>query len=96
MLKPEYTPRFDRDIKRLKRKHVDLAPLKAVINLILADTPEAIAELKRHHRLHRLKGAWSASLECPVDNTADWLLVWTTGNGLAVFQATGTHDEVLR
>ncbi|MEG2477431.1 MAG: type II toxin-antitoxin system YafQ family toxin [Gordonibacter sp.] len=43
-----------------------------------------------------LKGAWSGSNECPVANAGNWHLVWKTGNGLAVFQRTGSHDELFR
>ena len=96
MLAARYTSHFERDAKRLDRKHVDLTPLKEVINLILADTREAKRELKRHHDAHRLKGEWAGSNECHVANAGDWLVVWRTGNGLATFQRTGSHDDIFR
>ena len=94
MLEPEYTPSFNRDSKRLKKKHVNLEPLKDVVRLILKDTPDARSELIRRHNMHTLKGEWRGSNECHVANAGDWLLVWTTTEELAVFQRTGSHDEI--
>ena len=94
MLEPEYTPSFNRDTKRLRKKHVNLEPLKDVVRLILKNTPEALAELARRHNMHTLKGEWRGSSECHVANAGDWLLVWATTEELAIFQRTGSHDEI--
>lgn len=96
MLEANFTPQFQRDAKRLKRKHVDLAPLAEVIDLVIQDSPESLNELRRHHNLHSLKGDWSGSRECHVANAGDWLVIWREGNGIAVFQRTGSHDELFR
>lgn len=94
MLRAEFTSQFQRDSKRLKKKHVDLAPLKEVVGLVLENTSEAHAELRRRHNMHDLKGEWSGSRECHVANAGDWLVIWREGTGLAVFQRTGSHDEL--
>ena len=96
MLRAEFTPQFERDSKKLKKKHVDLTPLKALVALVLLDTDESRDELRRRHNMHSLKGDWAGSLECHVANAGDWLVVWREGNGLAVFQRTGSHDEIFR
>ena len=96
MLKAEFTPQFQRDAKRLKKKHVDLVPMKSLINLVLRNTPEALDELRRRHSMHDLKGGWAGSRECHVANSGDWLIIWREGEGLAVFQRTGSHDELFR
>lgn len=96
MLRAEYTPQFQRDVKRLKRKHVDLAPMMSLINLVLRNTPEDLEELRRRHNMHDLKGNWAGSRECHVANAGDWLVIWREGEGLAVFQRTGSHDELFR
>ena len=57
MPRAEFTPQFQRDSKRPKAKHVDLAPLKSLVNLVLQNTPEALEELRRRHRMHDLKGS---------------------------------------
>ena len=41
MLKADYTKTFQRDVKRLKRRHVDLTELKNVIRLVFEDTAES-------------------------------------------------------
>lgn len=94
MLRAEYTPQFERDAKRLARKHVDLAPLKELVSLVLANTPESLEELRRRHNMHELKGSWSGSRECHVANAGDWLVIWREAGSIAVFQRTGTHDEL--
>ena len=94
MLELEYTPSFNRDTKRLRKRHVNLEPLKDVMRLILKNTPEALAELARRHNMHTRKGEWRDSSECHVANTGDWLLVWATTEELAIFQRTGSHDEI--
>lgn len=96
MLRAEYTPQFQRDTKRLKKKHIDLTPMKSLIDLVLQNTPEALEELRRRHNMHDLKGDWAGSRECHVANAGDWLLIWCEGEGLAVFQRTGSHDELFR
>lgn len=94
MLRPNYTPRFRKDIKKLKRKHVALEPLLEVMQLVVTDTPESKAELKRRHNMHALQGDWHGSLECHVANAGDWLLIWATSESQAYFQRTGSHDDL--
>jgi mRNA interferase YafQ len=96
VLKVSYTSRFERDVKMLVRKHYDIRLLKEVVELVSEDTDESRAILRQRHNMHALKGAWSGSSECHVANTGDWLAIWKTENGLAVFLRTGTHDELFR
>ncbi len=95
-LKAKYDPAFSRDLKKLRRKHVDDGPLEEVIELILANTPASRAELIHRHGMHGLAGSWSGSLECHVCNAGDWLLIWAEVPGMAFFQRTGTHDDIFR
>ncbi len=95
-LTAEYTSQFKRDKKRLERKHVDMEPLYDLIDLVLLNASEAIAELKQRHNMHSLKGQWAGSNECHIANSGDWLVIWREGNGLAVFQRTGSHNELFR
>ncbi len=46
--------------------------------------------------MHDLRGDWSGSRECHVANAGDWLVIWREGSGLAVFQRTGSHNELFR
>lgn len=43
-LKISRTSQFDRDIKRLKKKHVNTAPLREVIRLVAENSSESLAE----------------------------------------------------
>ena len=95
-LELKFTPSFARDIKRLDKKHVDTAPLEEVLDLIAANTAEALEELRRRHRMHTLGGSWSGSSECHVCNAGDWLLIWRSADGYAYIQRTGSHDELFR
>lgn len=88
MLSPEYARPFERDVKRLKRAHRDLEPLKTVIRLVLEDSLASREELARRHNMHTFSGN--------ICNAGDWLLVWAVGNGIAYFQRTGSHDEIFR
>ena len=96
MLRAEFTPQFQRDSKRLAKKHVDLTPLRELVDLVLQDSAESLEELRRRHNMHELRGTWAGSRECHVANAGDWLVIWREGNGLAVFQRTGSHNELFR
>lgn len=95
-LKAQFTPSFKRDLKRLDKKHIDDTPLMIVIDLIIENTPEALDELRRKHNMHTLTGNWTGSNECHVCNAGDWLLIWRTGENIALMQRTGSHDELFR
>ncbi|MDF1489640.1 type II toxin-antitoxin system YafQ family toxin [Tessaracoccus sp. HF-7] len=92
----EYTSRFEKDVKRLKKKRANLAELRQVIRLIEADDRASRDELRRRHRMHQLKGSWDGAQECHVANMGDWLLVWQVMDGTAVLLRTGTHQEIFR
>ena len=95
-LQPDFTPAFSRDVKRLNKRHVDLAPLEEVIELVCRNDADALDELKRHHNMHALKGGWLGSNECHVANAGDWLLIWRSNESIAAFQRTGSRDELFR
>ena len=92
----DYAFSFKRDVKALLKKHRDTSDLKEVIELVLQNTETAKKVLRQKHNAHALKGAWLGSNECHIANAGDWLLIWRTGNGIAVFQRTGTHDELFQ
>lgn len=81
-------------MKRLKKKRVDTSPLAEVIRLVCENTPESCSELRRRHNMHSLRGEWADSEECHVANVGDWLCVWATGDGLAVFERPAAHEEI--
>lgn len=96
MLSAEWSGAYERDIKRLRKKHIDLDPLKEVIRLVLDNTPESTGILLRRHNMHTLVGKWSGHQECHVANAGDWLLIWSDDGVTAFFERTGTHNELFR
>ena len=96
MLRVAYTARFQRDVKRLKKKRYDLDQLEALIDLVAQNTPEALDELRRKHDMHDLKGEWSGSKECHVAHAGDWLVIWRDEDTFVTFQRTGSHNELFR
>ncbi|MGN0071660.1 MAG: type II toxin-antitoxin system YafQ family toxin [Atopobiaceae bacterium] len=95
-LKAQYSPAFIHDAKRLRKKHIDDAPLAEVIDLIIENSPASLEELRRRHRMHELSGGWAGSRECHIANAGDWLLIWTSDDEIALLERTGTHDELFR
>ncbi|MGI6217702.1 MAG: type II toxin-antitoxin system YafQ family toxin [Coriobacteriales bacterium] len=96
MLDGQFAPQFARDVKKLKKAHHDIMPLKNVMTLVMEDTAASREELVRHHNAHMLSGQWKGSFECHVANYGDWLLIWKKGDGWVRFLRTGTHDELFR
>ena len=95
-LRVNFTSQFERDVKRLKKRHVDIRPLKEVVDLVAQNTPESLDELRRRHGMHTLRGEWLGSSECHIANAGDWLCIWRANDIEAVFQRTGSHDELFR
>ena len=89
MLRVAYTAKFQRDVKRLKKKRYDLGPLEALIDLVAQNTPEALEELRRRHNMHDLKDEWSGSRECHVANAGDWLVIWRNEDTFVTFPENG-------
>lgn len=96
MLTAKYTSKFERDVKSLVKKRYDISLLAEVVDLVLEDTEESKETLRRRHNMHSLKGAWSGSNERHVASAGNWLVIWKTGNGLAVFERAGSHDDLFR
>ena len=96
-LRAKFAPAFSRDLKKkAAKRRWNLSELEAVIDLILENSAESVEILKRRHNMHKLSREWEGSNECHVANAGDWLVIWTTNNGIAYFQRTGSHDELFR
>ena len=63
------TKRFERDLKRTKKRGKPLDKLWAVVEQLLKDEP-----LEPRHREHTLSGQWRSFRECHIE--PDWLLIW--------------------
>ena len=81
------TNRFEKDLKRVKRRGKDLNKLWAVLEDLMAG-----GELHSRHRAHRLSGQWSDFWECHIE--PDWLLIWDRQEHALVLVRTGTHSDL--
>jgi mRNA interferase YafQ len=79
--------KFRRDVKRLKRQGVDLAPLQAVIVMLAAVEP-----LDERYRDHALVGNWRGFHECHLQ--PDWLLIYRVEEDELQLARTGSHAEL--
>ena len=84
-------PIFERDVKRLKKKHYDLSKLDIAIQAVFSMDDAKLAQL----RDHALKGNWQGYRELHVDS--DWLLIYRICNDELelLLTRTGSHDELL-
>ena len=81
------TGRFERDLRRCRRRGKDLDRLSTVVDQLLAEEP-----LEPRHRPHRLSGEWTLSWECRIE--PDWLLVRHVDDDALVLTRTGTHSDL--
>lgn len=87
MLKPEYTTRFKKDLKRIQTRSWNIELLKEVIKLLCAET-----SLSERNRDHSLGGNWAGHRGCRIQ--PDWLLIYKVGNGVLVLERTGSHSDL--
>ena len=87
MLKPDYTNRFKKDYKAALKRNLDIALLNAIMLDLIKEIP-----LAEKHRDHALTGNYIGYRECHVK--PDWLLIYQIGNGIIVFERTGTHSDL--
>lgn len=89
MLKPEYTTKFKKDLKTAEKRNLDIELLKEIIRKLCLEEP-----LPAKNKDHILSGDWSGCRECHI--APDWLLIYQIGNGIIVFERTGTHSDLFR
>ena len=70
------TPTFERDWKRLKRKHYDPDKLRKALQTLMAEDADT---LQREYRDHALKGEWLGFRELHIEG--DWLLIYRIDHG---------------
>lgn len=87
MLKPEYTNKFKKDLKVIQKRNYDIELLKNIINELCLENL-----LPQKNKDHNLSGTWNGCRECHIQ--PDWLLIYEVGNGIIVFERTGTHSDL--
>lgn len=87
MLQPEYTGQFKKDLKRIQKRQLNIELLKDIIRQLCSE--ETLPEKNRDHEL---SGEWKGCRECHIQ--PDWLLIYEIGNGIIVFERTGSHSDL--
>ena len=83
------TTRFQKDLKRVKKRGYDISLLTDVIRILAAGKT-----LPEKYRDHLLTGNFNGCRECHI--TPDWLLIYEIcGNDLILYLTrTGTHADL--
>ncbi len=83
------TKRFDRDLKKLKKRKYDLKLLADIINKL--SNNEVLSEKNKDHNLI---GNYSGFRECHIQ--PDWLLIYKIEKNILVLtlSRTGTHSDL--
>ena len=85
------TPTFERDWKRLRRKHYDSAKLRKAIQTLMAEDADTLIHT---YRDHSLKGEWAGFRELHIEG--DWLLIYRIDHGELCLVLTRTGNALMR
>ena len=80
---------FRRDVKRIKRRGLDLQKLSEVVQLLANRQP-----LPAHYRDHQLIGNFGGCRECHIE--PDWLLIYSVKDNQLALARTGTHADLFK
>ena len=81
------SPRFLRDIKRIKKRSLDLSKLRHVVTLLSERQPLPI-----RYRDHALTGHWIGHRDCHIQ--PDWVLIYQIDDDDLILERTGTHSDL--
>ena len=87
MRQPAYSGQFKRDVKLAERRGKDIAKLKAVMTLLIDETPLPSSLLD-----HPLRGNWRGCRDLPIE--PDWLLLYSLDGDIVRFERTGRHTDL--
>lgn len=87
MLRPIYTKRFEKDIKRLQKQNIDLKDMKNIIRKLIFEEP-----LDENNKDHKLIGNYVGRRECHIK--PDWLLIYKIKDDSIIFERSGSHSEL--
>ncbi len=85
----EQTSKFKKDIKRAKKRGLDMKLLDKVITALAKN-----GKVSKKNKPHKLKGNYSEFWECHI--RPDWLLIWQQEESikLITLTRTGTHSDL--
>ncbi len=87
MLRPVVSSRFKRDVKRQRKREMDVGKLKDVISLLLSGSalPPSFMD-------HPLSGEWNEYRDLHIE--PDWVLIYRIDGDTLKLARTGTHDDI--
>lgn len=85
----DYTKRFDKDLKRCKKRGLDLQLIYDVIALL-----RSTGTLPAKYPSHKLSGDKNGQWECHIE--PGWLMIWEQNDTelTLLFLQTGTHSDL--
>lgn len=85
------TTKFQKDLKRLKKRGLDMSLLTDVIKKLAIGEP-----LPEKNRDHQLTGNYGTCRECHI--TPDWLLIYEVDDEelILYLTRTGSHSDLFR
>ena len=85
------TSQFKKDVKRAGKRGLNLAKLKAVLDLLIDGEP-----LPLEYKDHPLRGNFTGSRDCHIE--PDWILIYNLSekHSHVCFERTGTHSDLFR
>ena len=88
MLELRMTGKMKQDIKKCKKRGLDMEKLQQVIDTLCSEQP-----LPERYKDHPLSGEWKDFRECHIEN--DWLLIYRIFEDELILSATrtGTHSD---
>ncbi|WP_407892500.1 type II toxin-antitoxin system RelE/ParE family toxin [Lacticaseibacillus sp. N501-2] len=94
MLKIERVKGYDRQLKRMLKKHYRLADYNVAIRALASQDAETLKRLKDH----ALVGDKQGYRELHIDKAGKWLLEYTIDDDvlILILIATGSHDELYK
>ncbi len=87
MRQPSYSGQFKRDVKLAERRGKDMAKLRAVMTVLIEETP-----LPSNLLDHPLRGNWRGCRDLHIE--PDWLLLYSLDGDVVRFERTGRHTDL--
>ena len=87
MLTPWFHNKFEKDIKRQKKRGKDIEKLKAVITMLIEEE-----SLPARYKNHNLSDDYAQRQECHIE--PDWLLIYRIEESKIIFERTGSHSDL--
>ena len=81
--------KFDKDIKRMKRRGKDFRAIETVLEHLAYSNPLPVA-----YKDHELKGEFVGCRECHIE--PDWLLIYCVSKDSLIVMRTGSHADLFQ